>query len=84
MTTAYAEELSNVVIIDDDNYRLQALVDYLKTGHYPWQLQKFEDVGEVLMELVVKNPVLVEQLRRLLQSSDSAVERCRRFWTIIN
>ena len=76
MTTAYAEELSNVVIIDDDNYRLQALVDYLKTGVCPWQLQQLEDAGEVLMELVVKNPALVEQqLRRLLQSSDSAVER---------
>jgi hypothetical protein len=76
ISTSYEEELSNVAVIDDESYRLQSLMNYLKTGISPWQLLKSEDIAEVLMDLIQKNPALVEyELRRVLQASDSAVER---------
>jgi hypothetical protein len=72
----YGEAVSDVVIVDDDGYRLQALTEYLKTGVCSWRLQKLNDLGTVLMELTGRNPVLVEErLRVLLKSSVAAADR---------
>ena len=62
--------------LPEDEFRLEAIVHYLRTGVYPWQLDWRDDLALVLSELMDQNPVLVEsRLRNVLREQRECQDR---------